>query len=88
MLYSLLERHNDGSWWYHPGWTFDTPEKAEEHFKEVFQFDPTRPHKVFKHEEPMFQEYSTSTFDFEKFDFGGYVHWPKEFEGTFARRCR
>ena len=87
MLYSLLEQHKDGSWWYHPGSTFNTPEEAEEHFAKEFQFDPLRPHKVFKHEEPMFQEYSTSTFDFIKFDFGGYVHWPKKYEGTFANRC-
>ena len=41
MLYSLLEQHKDGSWWYHPGFTFDTPEEAEQCFRENFPNDPS-----------------------------------------------
>lgn len=28
-MISILEQHVDGSWWYHPGETFDTMEAAE-----------------------------------------------------------
>ena len=83
MLYSLLEQHKDGSWWYHPGFTFDTPEEVEECFKKYF--DDSRPHMVFEHEEPMYQKHSTSTYDLKTFDFGGLIHWPKRLEGTFTR---
>lgn len=85
MLYSLLEQHKDGSWWYHPGFTFDTPEEADQCFRENFPNDP-RPHKVFEHEEPMFQEFSTSSYDLKTFDFGGLIHWPKAQSGQFTRR--
>lgn len=69
MLYSLLEQHKDGSWWYHPGFTFNSPEEVEECFKK--HFDDSRPHMVFEHEEPMFQKHSTSSYDLKTFDFGG-----------------
>lgn len=83
MLYSLLEQHKDGSWWYHPGFTFNSPEEVEEFFKK--HFDDSRPHMVFEHEEPMFQKHSTSSYDLKTFDFGGLIHWPKRLEGTFTR---
>ena len=59
MMYSLIERHLDGSWWYHPGHTFDTPEEAEECFKRSFWWDLERPHKVIEHAEPLFQKWAT-----------------------------
>lgn len=83
-MFSLLEQHRDGSWWYHPGDTFDTAEEVEQCFQEKYGHnDPERPHKIFEHDEPMFQEYSTCTFDFKTFWFGGMVHWPKTLKGTF-----
>lgn len=86
-MFSLLEQHKDGSWWYHPGATFETEEEVEKYFQETFgTYDPDRPHMTFEHDEPMFQEYSTCTFDFKTFHFGGMIHWPKSLEGTFLRR--
>lgn len=85
-MFSLLEQHKDGSWWYHPGDTFDTEEEVEKCFQETYWWDPERPHMTFEHDETMFQEYSTCTFDFKTFHFGGMIHWPKSLEGTFLRR--
>ena len=85
MLYSLIEQHKDGSWWYHPGDTFNTPEEVETCFKETFWWDLERPHKVFEHEEPMYQEHSTCSFDLKKFDFAGFVYWPKKYYGTLVK---
>lgn len=85
MLYSLIEQHKDGSWWYHPGDTFNTPEEVEACFKESYWQDLERPHMVFEHEEPMYQEHSTCSFDLKKFDFGGFVYWPKEYYGTLVK---
>ena len=72
-MYSLLEQHNDGSLWYHPGWTFDTKEQAEEKFKKSFWFDENRPHMIIEHDEPIFQDYSTCTRDGKTFEFAGYT---------------
>lgn len=79
MLYSLLEQHKDGSWWYHKNFTFDTPEEVEKCFNEYFKFDIDRPHMCFEHEKPMWQGYSSCTFDFKRFvSPGGRVVWEKE----------
>ena len=85
-MYSLLEQHKDGSWWYHPGDTFETPEEVEECFHETFDhFAPDRPHKCFEHTEPMFQEFATCTLDFKVFHFIGVIPWPKNMEGELFR---
>lgn len=85
-MYSLLEQHVDGSWWYHPGDTFETEEEVEQCFQQVYgHWTPDRPHRTFKHDEPLFQEYSTCTFDFKVFEFGGMIHWPKALSGTLMR---
>lgn len=76
MMYSLLERHADGSLWYHPGHTFATPEEVEADFKRTFWWDLDRPHLVFEHDKPLFQEYSTCTKDGGKtFHFAGEIKW-------------
>lgn len=75
VLYSLLEKHNDGTWWYHPGCTFDSQQAAEDAFKKMFWWDLSRPHKIFEHRKPLFQEYSTCTKDFKTFEFGGEIKW-------------
>lgn len=85
-MYSLLEQHKDGSWWYHPGDTFETEAEVEQCFQETFgTYDPGRPHRAFEHDEPLFQEYSTCTRDFKTFEFGGMIHWPKSLKGRFKR---
>lgn len=77
-LFSLLEQHKDGSWWYHPGDTFTTPEEVEECFHQTFdKFHPNRPHKVFEHSDPLPQEFATCTKDFKIFEFLGVIYWPK-----------
>lgn len=50
-MYSYLERHNDGSWWYHRC-SFNTKEEAEESFRKSFWWDAEREHKIIKHDEP------------------------------------
>lgn len=69
-MFSILERHNDGSWWYHPGMTFGTPEECEERFRSSFWWDLDRPHKVIEHSVPLPKE-TCYTFDFKTFEFGG-----------------
>lgn len=83
VFYSVLERHNDGSWWYHPGFTRHTVEEAELKFAHSFSWDLSRPHKIFRHEKPLPQEHSICTFDFKRFSFGGVVVWT-ETEGIVA----
>ena len=85
-MFSLLEQHKDGSWWYHPGDTFDTEAEVEQRFQETFgRFAPDRPHMAFEHTEPMCQELATCTFDFKTFHFGGKIFWPQSLKGTFKR---
>lgn len=76
MIYSVLEQHLDGAWWYHP-WcpSFDNLKEAK---AEAERRWPDRPHMVFEHDKPMFDEYSTYTFDFQRFNFSGHVLWTKE----------
>lgn len=82
-MYSLLEQHIDGSWWYHPGDTFETEVEVEQCFQRKYgHWSPDRPHKAFKHAEPLCQDYATCTFDFKVFEFGGIIHWPKASSGT------
>ena len=86
-MYSLLEQHKDGSWWYHPGDTFETEEEVEQRFQERFgHYDPKRPHRTFKHYEPLCQDYATCTRDFKVFEFGGMIRWPKALSGTLMRQ--
>ena len=40
-MYSLLEQHKDGSWWYHPGDTFETEAEVEQCFQETFGMTPS-----------------------------------------------
>lgn len=77
MLYSVLEQHLDGSWWYHP-WvgTYKTKEEAEASFHK--HFDDGRPHLLYEHMKPLFQRFSTCTHDFVNFEFGGKIMWTKE----------
>lgn len=83
MIYSVLEQHRDGSWWYHPGYTFDTEEKAQEQAADFSKRHEGRPTTVFAHEEKLPQGYATCTEDFETFGFGGIVEWP---ESRFGER--
>ena len=86
-MFSLLEQHVDGSWWYHPGDTFETEAEVEQCFQEgIGRFDPDRPHQAFEHQEPLCQERSTCTFDFKTFMWGGMIFWPAELKETFRRR--
>lgn len=66
-MYSLLEQHKDGSWWYHPGMTYETPEECEDRFKASFWWDLDRPHKVIKHSVP-FPKETCCTRDFKTFE--------------------
>ena len=43
MLYSVLEQHADGSWWYHPGFTRETRAEAELKSAHSIWWDLERP---------------------------------------------
>lgn len=75
-LYSVLEQHLDGTWWYHPRYTFSTREEAEKEAQEFSERMDNRPTMIFEHTEPMFQEYSTALYG-DVFHFGGMIEWPK-----------
>lgn len=85
-MFSVLEQHIDGSWWYHPGYSFHTEEEAKQRAEEFSKNHDNRITKVFEHTEPMFQKYSTCTRDFEIFEFQGIVEWPANLAGSFVRR--
>jgi len=70
-MYSFLEQHNDGSWWYHPGCTYETEGKAKQGFKKMFWWDLDRPHKIISHSIPFPQDISRCTFDMVHFNFAG-----------------
>lgn len=83
--YSVLEKHEDGAWWWHP-WLnrqpYSTPQEAEERFQRVFP-DKERTHVVFAHQKPFNLETSVCTLDFVNFHFSGYILWSSEgHEGT------
>lgn len=77
MMYSVLEQHVDGSWWYHTGMTESTEKAAEEHFNRVFWFDKNRPHKVVAHTKP-FPQKDLSSFDCKFFGYGGITEYELE----------
>lgn len=86
-MFSLLEQHMDGSWWYHPGDTFDTEAEVERCFQRNYgHWSPGRPHKAFKHAEPLYQGHATCTFDFKVFEFGGIIFWPSAISFTLYSR--
>lgn len=85
-MVSIVEQHVDGSWWYHPGETWATREEAEAHYHDFWgRWHPERPVMYFEHDEPLFQEYPTCTFNFEVFHFGGFIRWPRTREGELIR---
>lgn len=71
MYYSVFEQHKDGSWWYHPGLTWESEKDAEQDFKERFWWDLGRPHKIIKHTNELFQDYSSHTRNFKTLEFSG-----------------
>lgn len=85
MYFSVLEKHEDGAWWWHP-WLnrrpYSTPQEAEECFRRMFP-EEKRVHVVFAHQKPFNLKTSVCTLDFINFHFGGYIHWSSEGrEGT------
>lgn len=87
-MYSLLEEHRDGSWWYHPGRTFNVAQEATEILETVLRIaeafeiskgDVSRSLKIIKHTKPFPQDMSRCTRDFVHFNFaGGYEFTLKE----------
>ena len=75
MIYSVLEQHKDGAWWYHPGYSYDTEEKAKQEADAFSKRFDNRPTMVFSHEVQLPQKHSTCTRDFKTFGFAGGVEW-------------
>lgn len=65
MLYSLLEQHTDGSWWYHRE-TYTNQEEAKEAEKWRKDHYGDRPWRIFKHTVALPQK-TLYTFDFQVF---------------------
>lgn len=71
MLFSCLERHNDGSFWYH-GNTFNSHEQAEIFLKSWIPWDPNRKKLIIEHATPITTYFGVCyTYDFRKFEYGG-----------------
>lgn len=71
MLYSCLERHVGGSYWYH-GDTFQTREQAETFIAEWIPWDPDREKRIIEHEKLLPNE-TCYTFDFHTFESFGII---------------
>lgn len=48
-LYSVLEQHECGNWWYHRGWTFPIQEEAQYKADQFFSHHQDQPTIVLKH---------------------------------------
>lgn len=51
MYYSLIEKHTDGSWWYH-GDTFASHREAEKGLEMFVYWDKQRVKRIFAHKNP------------------------------------
>lgn len=76
-LYTPLEQHTDGAWWYHPNTTYNSRDKAEKAFEELFWWD-RRPFLILKHKQPFSQDKSLYTTDFINFYFAGILEYTKD----------
>lgn len=81
MIYSLLEQHYDGSWWYHKGASYDTLDRALIAIPNYIKWDETRGKVIFCHDEPLPQR-SCYTFDFKNFAFCGQILWAEDDDRT------
>lgn len=81
MIYSLLEQHYDGSWWYHKGASYDTLDRALIAIPNYIKWDETRGKVIFCHDEPLPQR-SCCTFDFKNFAFCGQILWEEDDDRT------
>lgn len=76
-MFSALEQHTDGAWWYH-GNTFDTKEEAETFVSKWIWWDQDRPKMIFEHEKALPDSRSLCTRNFIEFsNVGGMVVWNK-----------
>ena len=51
-MYSILEQHTNGEWWYHPGASADTMEEAEKWATDRYWMMETRPVCLVEHRFP------------------------------------
>lgn len=76
-MFSVLEQHVDGSWWYHPKETNNTREEAEAMGAKLYasgKYLQPRPYKIIEHDKPFPQDMSRCSFDCVHFDYaGGYL---------------
>lgn len=76
-FYSVLEKHNDNSWWYHKGWTFNSKEEAETFAKDLKDLEWfKRPTRIYEHDEPLIDE-SMEYLESDTFGFAGLICWEK-----------
>lgn len=77
MLYSCVEQHCDGSWWYH-GNTFESREEAGNFLDDWIPWDANRHKMIFTHEKPLPDETCCTKDGGETFEFAGLILWDKE----------
>ena len=73
-MFSILEQHKDGSWWYHPGNTFETQEEAAsegwDHYGSGCYLTP-RNYRIIEHQKPFPQDMARCSFDCVHFNLAG-----------------
>ena len=82
-MFSILEQHSNGSWWYHPGDTFGTQEEAAIEGWNVYGSGACltpRDYKIIEHQKPFPQDMARCSFDCVHFDFAGGYHFSLEDE--------
>lgn len=76
-MFSILEQHGNGSWWYHIGETYDTRDEAEAEGQELYggghayRFGIPRAYKVIEHTKPFPQDLDRCSMDCITFGFAG-----------------
>lgn len=73
-MFSILEQHKDGSWWYHPGATYRTWDKADAEAEKLYwsgKHLTPRPYKIIEHQKPFPQDMARCSFDCVHFSFAG-----------------
>lgn len=84
-MYSVLEQHTDGCWWYHRGETYETKKEADDRGRELYgsgRYLKPRPYVTLEHKKPFPQDIDRCTRDFVNFNFaGGYLFSLKDEEG-------
>ena len=82
-MFSALEQHKDGAWWYH-GDTFETEAEAKEFIEGWIWWDANRPKFYFEHEKPLPKKSCCTKDGCRTFEFAGKILWDRK-KGTLKQ---